>query len=135
MMLKYTSEKTQTGKYGGIFETEFHDITLSAYKHGKMYAFFNDKNGVLKTEARNEFGTKAVRAESLIKKVEKELGKGPWYGVSVQNGIVFSGDARINKKSLLLLKTGLLKLIYPLFASGKTRKSEHLNTKCLRIKL
>ena len=74
---------------------------LSAYKCDKMYAFFNDKNGVLKTEARNQFGTKAVRAKSLIKRVEKELGKGPWYGVAVPNGIVFSGDARIDKKPVV----------------------------------
>lgn len=97
---------------------------LSAYKHDDMYAFFNDKNGVLKTEARNEFGTKVVHAESLIKKVEKELGKGPWYGVVVPNGIVFSGDTRIDKKPVIT-EDRFIKLIYPLFAF---RKNTQVNT-------
>lgn len=97
---------------------------LSAYKHDKMYAFFNDKNGVLKTEARNEFGTKAVRAEGLIRMVEKELGKGPWYGVVVPNGIVFSGDARIDKKPVIT-EDRFIKINFPLFVFRENTRVTH----------
>lgn len=71
---------------------------LSAYRYGKMYAFFNDENGSLKTAFRNEFGTKAVKSGSLTYQIEKALGKGPWYGVAIPDGVVFSKDTRIDRK-------------------------------------
>ena len=87
------------------------DEKLSVYKHGKMFAFLNDDRGMLRTEDRNEFGTKAIiGAQSVIPQVKNELGKGPWFGTSVPGGVIFSGDDHIEKKPIVT--TNMFSKIY-----------------------
>jgi hypothetical protein len=73
---------------------------MSVYRYGKMYAFFNDENGILHATYKNKFGTKLIRSKALACQIEKTMGKGPWYGVAVSNGIVFSGDINIERKPI-----------------------------------
>ena len=83
---------------------------VSAYRYGNMYAFFCDDNGTIQTTFRNEFGTRAVRSEVLINEMVKDIGKGPLYGVSVPNGVVFSEDNRIDRKPIPIRKFRRLEL-------------------------
>ena len=72
------------------------DDRVSVYEYGDFFAFINDKNGELQVKEHNSFGTKAVHAKKFVHYITSKIGKDPYYGITIKNGIAFSNHRQFD---------------------------------------